>query len=76
MFCCEHWIIYFTAIKLIFKLQGKLIKLYARQLMTKAKLQDDILPSERKHVPSLEQWLQVVGLSAESIQVCVYIFEM
>jgi hypothetical protein len=27
-------------------------------------------------VPSLEQWLQVVGLSAESIQVCVYIFEM
>ncbi|PNF39107.1 Kinase suppressor of Ras 2 [Cryptotermes secundus] len=49
-------------------LEGKLIKLFARQLMTKAKLQDDILPSERKHVPSLEQWLQVVGLSAESIQ--------
>jgi hypothetical protein len=44
--------------------------------MTKAKLQDDLLPSERKRVPSLEQWLQVVGLSAESIQVCVYIFEM
>lgn len=44
-------------------LEGKLIKLYALQLTTKAKL-----PSERKHVPSLEQWLQVVGLSPESVR--------
>ncbi|KAJ9598885.1 hypothetical protein L9F63_026579 [Diploptera punctata] len=49
-------------------LEGKLIKLYSRQLVAKAKLQEDALSSERKHVPSLQQWLQVVGLSPESIR--------
>jgi hypothetical protein len=39
--------------------------------MTKAKL-----PSERKHVPLLQQWLQVVGLSPESVRVCFYNLEM
>lgn len=53
-----------------------MIKLYARQLMTKAKLQDDTLPSERKHVPSLQQWLQVVGLGPESIRVCLCMLEV
>ncbi|PSN43929.1 hypothetical protein C0J52_03779 [Blattella germanica] len=41
-------------------LEGKLIKLFSRQLVTKAKLQEDGLSSERKHVPSLQQWLQGV----------------
>ncbi|KAJ9587394.1 hypothetical protein L9F63_019095 [Diploptera punctata] len=49
-------------------LEGKLIKIYSRQLVAKAKLQEDALSSERKHVPSLQQWLQVVGLSPESIR--------
>nr|CAD7399029.1 unnamed protein product [Timema cristinae] len=50
-------------------LEGKLIKLYSRQLVTKAKLQEDALPTEMRHFPSLKQWLQVVGLSQESIRV-------
>lgn len=49
-------------------LEGKLIKLYSCQLVTKAKLQKDTLLSERRQVPSLQQWLQVVGLSPESIR--------
>ncbi|XP_066997857.1 kinase suppressor of Ras 2 [Anabrus simplex] len=49
-------------------LEGKLIKLYSRQLVTKAKLQMDGLTSDIKHIPSLKQWLQVVGLSQESVK--------
>ncbi|XP_063222865.1 kinase suppressor of Ras 2 [Bacillus rossius redtenbacheri] len=48
-------------------LEGKLIKLYSRQLVTKAKLPEESLPSEMRHFPSLRQWLQVVGLSPESV---------
>lgn len=50
--------------------QGKLIKLYSKQLVTKAKLAlDESLPAEMKQYPSLHQWLRVVGLTQESIQV-------
>ncbi|XP_020279026.1 kinase suppressor of Ras 2 [Pseudomyrmex gracilis] len=48
-------------------LEGKLIKLYTKQLVTKAKLADS-LQAEMKHCPSLRQWLSVVGLTQESIQ--------
>lgn len=46
------------------RFQGKLIKLFSRLLVAKTKLpvRDDL-----KHIPSLTQWLQVVGLSKESI---------
>ncbi|KAL1140466.1 hypothetical protein AAG570_000398 [Ranatra chinensis] len=52
-------------------LEGKLIKLFARQLITKAKLRDDC-NSDMRHVPSVQQWLQVVGLSSESIHGICY----
>ncbi|XP_049776476.1 kinase suppressor of Ras 2 [Schistocerca cancellata] len=48
-------------------LEGKLIKLFSKQLVTKAKLGDS-LPPEIRHLPSLRQWLLVVGLSPESIK--------
>ncbi|XP_012225443.1 kinase suppressor of Ras 2 isoform X2 [Linepithema humile] len=48
-------------------LEGKLIKLYSKQLVTKAKLADS-LPAEMRQYPSLQQWLRVVGLNQESIQ--------
>ncbi|KAM0728626.1 Kinase suppressor of Ras 1 [Formica fusca] len=46
-------------------LEGKLIKLYSKQLVTKAKLND---LAEMRQYPSLQQWLRVVGLTQESIQ--------
>ncbi|XP_014471877.1 PREDICTED: kinase suppressor of Ras 2 isoform X2 [Dinoponera quadriceps] len=50
-------------------LEGKLIKLYAKQLVTKAKLAADSLPAEMRQYPSLQQWLRVVGLTPGSIQI-------
>ncbi|KAI4484473.1 hypothetical protein M0804_007039 [Polistes exclamans] len=50
-------------------LEGKLIKLYSKQLVTKAKLAVESLPAEMRQYPSLQQWLRVVGLTQESIQV-------
>ncbi|KAK9730071.1 Phorbol esters/diacylglycerol binding domain (C1 domain) [Popillia japonica] len=45
-------------------LEGKLIKMFSNQLVMKAKLRyDDV-----KHIPSLTQWLQVVGLGPNSIK--------
>ncbi|KAF7411196.1 hypothetical protein HZH66_000092 [Vespula vulgaris] len=49
-------------------LEGKLIKLYSKQLVTKAKLAVESLPVEMRQYPSLQQWLRVVGLTQESIQ--------
>jgi len=40
--------------------------------VTKAKLADS-LPTEMKQYPSLQQWLRVVGLTQESIQVTIEI---
>ncbi|KAF5306924.1 hypothetical protein FQA39_LY00154 [Lamprigera yunnana] len=45
-------------------LEGKLIKLFSNQLVAKAGLRSLIVT----HLPSLTQWLQVVGLSLTSIQ--------
>ncbi|XP_017882499.1 kinase suppressor of Ras 2 isoform X2 [Ceratina calcarata] len=50
-------------------LEGKLIKLYSKQLVNKAQLAlEKSLPPEMKQYPSLQQWLRVVGLTQESIQ--------
>ncbi|XP_078045030.1 kinase suppressor of ras isoform X2 [Augochlora pura] len=49
-------------------LEGKLIKLYSKQLVTKAKLAVESLPAEMRQYPSLQQWLRVVGLTQESIK--------
>lgn len=46
-------------------LQGKLIKLFSNQLVTKMKMRSN----DKPHLPSLTQWLKVVGLSAMSINV-------
>nr|CAI5823630.1 unnamed protein product [Callosobruchus analis] len=45
-------------------LEGKLIKLFSDQLVTKQKLKNC---HQDEHIPSLTQWLQVVGLSKSSI---------
>ncbi|KAJ8983992.1 hypothetical protein NQ317_008697 [Molorchus minor] len=44
-------------------LEGKLIKLFSDQLVTKLKLKNGC----DEHIPSLTQWLQVVGLGKASI---------
>ena len=49
--------------------QGKLIKLFGKQLVTKAKLKLDELPSELVQFPKIQQWLKVVGIRPNSLQV-------
>lgn len=50
--------------------QEKLVKLFSLQLVTKRHLPVGVaLPSELQQYPSLKQWLQVVGLSKDSIYV-------
>lgn len=49
-------------------LEGKLIKLFSRQLVTKGTLKEEELPQEYRNLPCLSQWLRVVGLSQESIE--------
>ncbi|XP_014246449.1 kinase suppressor of Ras 2 [Cimex lectularius] len=51
-------------------LEGKLIKLFSSQLTIKSKLKDT--NADTRQLPSVQQWLQVVGLSHESIEaICV-----
>ncbi|XP_017778982.1 PREDICTED: kinase suppressor of Ras 2 isoform X2 [Nicrophorus vespilloides] len=45
-------------------LEGKLVKMFSNQLVTKSKLHT----MEKPQLPSLTQWLKVVGLSVSSIQ--------
>ncbi|XP_014270694.1 kinase suppressor of Ras 2 isoform X2 [Halyomorpha halys] len=49
-------------------IEGKIIKLFSSQLTTKAKLREISISNDLKHLPSIHQWLQVVGLCSESIQ--------
>ncbi|XKL63629.1 hypothetical protein PGB90_005993 [Kerria lacca] len=51
-------------------LEGKLIKLFSRQYVNIIKLRQkyDTTPSNLRNTPSLEQWLQVVGLCTKCIQ--------
>ncbi|KAK7080468.1 3-dehydrosphinganine reductase, partial [Halocaridina rubra] len=49
-------------------LEGKLVKLFSLQLVTKRHLPPGIpLPIELQQYPSLKQWLQVVGLCKDSV---------
>ena len=48
--------------------QGKLVKLFSKQLVAKAKIPADELPNEVRNIPSLKQWLQVVGISQPSVE--------
>ena len=65
-------------------LQGKLVKLFSRQLVTKQKCGEDWNHCEKlRYYPRLEQWLQVVGINEEAIKVrianyihVIKIFEM
>ncbi|XP_038220722.1 kinase suppressor of Ras 2 isoform X2 [Zerene cesonia] len=48
-------------------LEGKLVKHFSRQLVIKAKFGEE-LQRELRDVPSLRQWLRVVGLSVDAIE--------
>ncbi|XP_061383728.1 kinase suppressor of Ras 2 [Danaus plexippus] len=48
-------------------LEGKLVKHFSRQLVIKAQFVEEI-QRELGHVPSLRQWLRVVGLSVDAIE--------
>lgn len=50
-------------------IQGKLIKLFGKQLITKTKLKLDELPSELLQFPKIQQWLKVVGIRPNTLQV-------
>ena len=62
-----HIIYYYYVVHCCF--QGKLIKLFGKQLVTKAKLKLDELPSELVQFPKIQQWLKVVGIRPNSLQV-------
>ncbi|XP_015760285.1 PREDICTED: kinase suppressor of Ras 2-like [Acropora digitifera] len=50
-------------------LEGKLVKLFSRQLVTKQKCSEDWNHCEKlRYYPRLEQWLQVVGINEEAIK--------
>lgn len=49
--------------KTLFSSQGKLIKMFSEQIVTNSRLRN----GPEQHIPSLTQWLQVVGLSKDSI---------
>lgn len=53
--------------KEIRNLEGKLIRLFSKQLLYKAMIPNDQLPSDVQPYPLLRQWLRVVGLSNSSI---------
>lgn len=50
-------------------MQGKLVKLFSKQLVNKEKIPADELPAEVKNIPSIKQWLQVVGISQTSVEI-------
>ncbi|CAG5089480.1 Similar to Ksr1: Kinase suppressor of Ras 1 (Mus musculus), partial [Cotesia congregata] len=49
-------------------LEGKLIKLYSKQLVTKSKLSVESLPLEMRQYPSLSQWLRNVCTKAQTLE--------
>ncbi|XP_059350821.1 kinase suppressor of Ras 1-like [Daphnia carinata] len=49
-------------------IEGKLVKLFSKQLVAKAKISTEGLPSEVRNIPSIKQWLQVVGISQPSVE--------
>jgi len=49
-------------------IEGKLVKLFSKQLVAKAKIATEGLPPEVRNIPSVKQWLQVVGVSQVSVE--------
>jgi len=47
--------------------QGKLVKSFSKQLVAKAAINRSELPPEMRDVPSVRQWLQVVGVSPPAV---------
>lgn len=54
-------------------LQGKLVKLFSVQLNNKQINPLRFETPKLKNTPSLRQWLEVVGLSVPSVEVCIFI---
>lgn len=52
-------------------LQGKLLKLVSVQLNNRQKIPGRFDSTRLKNAPSLKQWLEIVGLSTLSVQVCI-----
>lgn len=48
--------------------QGKLVKLFSKQLVAKAKIPTEDLPPAVRTIPSVKQWFQVVGISQPSVE--------
>ena len=51
-------------------LQGKLIGLFSKQLVAKGKLSKDEIPPELREFPKTKQWLKIVGVDEDVIEVC------
>ncbi|KZS20755.1 Kinase suppressor of Ras 1 [Daphnia magna] len=49
-------------------IEGKLVKLFSKQLVAKAKIPIEGIPYEVRNIPSIKQWLQVVGISQPSVE--------
>lgn len=66
----------FSIVRTFFLFQGKLVKLFSRQLVVKQKCNNEDWNHNEKlrYYPKLEQWLQVVGINEEAIKVDVYYF--
>ena len=54
--------------------QSKLVKLFSSQLVAKRRLQGPEMPECLNTYPKLGQWLAVVGLQRNTIQVRIYGF--
>ena len=52
--------------------QSKLIKLVARQLITKTLLKLEHVPKDLVAYPNTEQWLHIVGVNRDTINVSLF----
>ena len=61
---------------ILFNFQGKLVKLFSKQLVAKQKCNEDLNHCQKlREYPKLEQWLQVVGINEEAIKVKTIIID-
>ena len=50
-------------------LQAKLVKMFSKQLVTKAKLKTDPPLADLEQYPDTEQWLKIVAISDQPVKV-------
>lgn len=55
----------------LFILQTKLVKMFSRQLVSKANVKNLALAPKLAEYPNTEQWLKVVGLPDSTVKVRV-----